>query len=89
MGTGIAIVANKVAGLKVKLVDAYDESLSKSRKFTEQWLEKEISKNRLTSEERYSVLERFSYFTNIDELNDVDFVVEAISEDFDLKKKIF
>lgn len=37
MGTGIAIVANRVAGLNVKLVDTSEATLSKSNKFIESW----------------------------------------------------
>jgi len=42
MGTGIAVVASRVAGLNVKVVDMNQDLLSKSRKFTENLLEKEI-----------------------------------------------
>lgn len=63
MGTGIAIVANRVAGLKVKIVDMSEEQLSNSRKFTESWLDKEIKKERLTNDEKYQILDRFTYST--------------------------
>jgi 3-hydroxyacyl-CoA dehydrogenase len=33
MGTGIAIVANRVAGLNVHVVDANEKSLDNSKKF--------------------------------------------------------
>jgi 3-hydroxyacyl-CoA dehydrogenase len=33
MGTGIAIVANRVAGLNVKLIDTSENVLSQSNKF--------------------------------------------------------
>jgi len=89
MGTGIAIVANRVAGLKVKIIDTTEDRLASSRKFVENWCEKEIGKQRMTSDERYQMLERYSYFTKIEELNDADFVVEAVTEDFDVKKRIF
>lgn len=56
MGTGIAIVANKVAGLNVKLIEPFEERLVSSRKFTEKWLEKEIQKKSITSEQRDSIL---------------------------------
>lgn len=42
MGTGIGIVANKVAGLNVKFIEPTEDRLIASRKFTEKWLEKEI-----------------------------------------------
>lgn len=44
MGTGIGIVASRVAGVNVKFVDAKDESLRKSEAFINSWCEKEISK---------------------------------------------
>lgn len=89
MGTGIAIVANRVAGLNVKIVDTTEKALSGSRKFTEGWCDKEIAKNRMTSEEKHQILSRFSYFTKLEELNDSDFVVEAVTEKFEVKKHIF
>lgn len=56
MGTGIAIVANRVAGLEVKIVDTTEKALSGSRKFTESWCDKEIAKNRLTQDEKNTIL---------------------------------
>ncbi len=44
MGTGIAIVANRVAGYNVKIFDVTEQALAGSRKFTESWCDKEISK---------------------------------------------
>lgn len=78
MGTGIAIVANKSAGLNVKIVDTTEKALSSSRKFTESWCDKEIAKNRLTSDEKYALLSRFSYSIKLEDLHETDFVVEVI-----------
>lgn len=89
MGTGIAIVANKVAGLHVKIIDSTEKSLSNSRTFTETYLDKEIAKKKITSEEKYKILERFSYSIKLQDLSESDFIVEAINENFELKKKIF
>jgi 3-hydroxybutyryl-CoA dehydrogenase len=89
MGTGIAIVASAVANLEVKVIDTEEKRLSSSRKFTEDWCSKEIAKNRMTSEERFKVLERFSYFLTLDQLHDCDLVVEAVVENYNVKAKIF
>jgi len=89
MGTGIAVVASRVARLDVKVVDLNEDLLSRSRKFTENLLEKEIQKGRLSSEDRYKVLERMSYSTKLEDLDKSDFVVEAINESTELKKQIF
>ena len=44
MGTGIGIVGSRVANLKVKMVDANQNSLKNSEKFMQQWCDKEIAK---------------------------------------------
>ena len=48
MGTGIGIVASRVAGLNVTMIDPYSASLDKSSKFVENWCAKEIAKERMT-----------------------------------------
>lgn len=49
MGTGIAIVANKVAKLPVTIYDSNPVSLQKSKNFVTSWLKKEQDKNRITA----------------------------------------
>jgi len=89
MGSGIALVANQVGGLNVKLVDANDKALAHARKSYEGMLEAQVAKKKLTSEAKDQVLKRFTFSTKLDDLNDADFVVEAVNENFDLKTKIF
>ena len=89
MGTGIGIVLSKNAHKHVKIVDASEEQLSKSRKFTENLLDKEISKQRLTSDDKYKILERMSFSIKVEDFNNTDFLCEAVSENFDLKASIF
>lgn len=43
----------------------------------------------MTEEEKYNIIYRFSYSTKIEDLDSSDFVVEAIVENFDVKKKVF
>lgn len=89
MGTGIGIVASRIAQKEVKFVDAYAPSLDKSQKFVDNWCNKEIAKERLSEADKGAVIKRISYHDKIAALNDCDFVIEAVNEDFDLKKKIF
>lgn len=49
MGTGIAIVANKVAKLPVAIYDSNPVSLQKSKNFVSSWLKKEVDKNRMNA----------------------------------------
>lgn len=51
MGTGIAIVASRVAKLPVVVFDSNEISLKKSEDFINSWKKKEISKNKMTEEE--------------------------------------
>ena len=89
MGTGIGIVASRGAGLNVTMVDPFEASLNKSRDFTANWCQKEISKERLTDAESQDVRNRIAYSDQIDSLKTADFVIEAANEDFNIKKVIF
>jgi len=57
--------------------------------FLEKWCDKEIGKNRLTNDEKYEVMNRFSYSTKLEDLDKTDLVVEAIVENFGVKQKVF
>lgn len=89
MGTGIALVLTRYAQKNVKVIDSSEEQLGKSRKFTESLLDKDIAKNKCTNEEKYKVLERLSYSTKLQDFDHSDFLCEAVSENFDLKAKLF
>ena len=89
MGTGIGIVASRVAGLNVIMVDPYQASLDKSKVFISNWCQKEIAKDRLTQKDSNDVINRISYSSEIKALKDTDFVIEAANEDFEIKKMIF
>lgn len=43
----------------------------------------------MTEEEKYNVLYRFSYSTKLEDLDTANFVIEAIVENFDVKKKVY
>jgi len=89
MGTGIAIVANNVTKKNVKIIDTSEDSLARSQKFLEKWADKEMAKGRMTIDDKYSFLDRFTCSVNLVDLSEVDFVVEAVNEEFQLKEKIF
>ena len=89
MGTGIGIVASRVAGLPVSFVDPSEKQLEMSQKMISKWCDKEIGKERMTEDNKKEIIGRISYHDKITNLTDVDFVVEAASENFKLKKMIF
>ena len=89
MGTGIGIVGARVAGVNVRLVDAHEKQLKKSESFIHNWLDKEISKQRVTEDEKKQVLKRISFHDSISKFSDVDFAIEAANEDFVLKCRLY
>ena len=90
MGTGIGIVASRVAGLKVKFVEPRKPGHQKSSEFISTWCDKEIGKARMTEDDKKNVISRISYYDSIKEgFGDVDFAIEAANEDFVLKARIF
>ena len=48
MGTGIGIVGARAAGLNVTFLEPGEQNRHKSRSFVENWIQKEISKERMT-----------------------------------------
>ena len=89
MGTGIGIVGARVAEIQVAFVDPSEKSLKGAEKMINSWCDKEIAKERMTAKDKEDVIKRVTYADSIQNLSDVDFVVEAASENFELKKKIF
>jgi|TARA_B110000285_G_C14508478_1_gene331217 3-hydroxybutyryl-CoA dehydrogenase len=61
MGTGIGIVASRVAGLNVVFVDPSEASLKKSEKAVASWCDKEVAKERMTESAKQDVISRISY----------------------------
>ncbi len=86
MGTGIAQVA-AVAGFDVVLEDVGDEFLERSLKIIDKSLSKLIEKGKIEADKQ-DVLGRIKTTTSLEDLKDVDFVVEAVFEDFEVKKNI-
>ncbi|HET7695503.1 MAG TPA: 3-hydroxybutyryl-CoA dehydrogenase [Vicinamibacterales bacterium] len=88
MGNGIAQVFAQ-AGYEVSVWDAAPAALDRARATIEKSLAKFVEKSKLTAAERDAALGRLKAFTSIDDLADVDYVVEAISENADAKRELF
>ncbi|KAJ2375077.1 hypothetical protein GGI05_007194 [Coemansia sp. RSA 2603] len=89
MGIGIGLVAARVAKLKVQFVDSSPAQLEKGLQFLDKLLVKDMSKGKCTEDERSEVKSRISSVSSISEMSNADFVVEAVSENVELKRKIF
>ncbi len=86
MGTGIAQVA-ATSGLDVVLNDVDVELLQRSLQTMGKSLAKLSEKGKI-EEDKDKILSRIQTTPNLSELKDVDFAVEAVFEDFDVKKKV-
>ncbi|OZJ05446.1 hypothetical protein BZG36_01630 [Bifiguratus adelaidae] len=89
MGLGIALVAAKVAKLPVILMDTKQEQIDKGLKFMEKLLEKDVAKNRISSEDAAAAIKRVTATSSLKDFSDIDMVIEAVSENEILKQSIF
>jgi 3-hydroxybutyryl-CoA dehydrogenase len=88
MGAGIAQVALQ-AGLKVTLSDVAREALDKGADRIRGGLAKLVEKGKLDEAKKKAALDALRTATAIAEVKDADFAVEAVTENEDLKKRIF
>lgn len=89
MGNGIAHVFAQ-SGYKVNLVDVSAQFLNKGIATITKNLDRMIAKEKISEADKAATLEKISGHTKISEgINDVGLVVEAASENLDLKLKIF
>ncbi len=88
MGSGIAQVAAQ-AGKQVILNDIREEFVQKGLDGIGRILERNVAKGKITAEERAAVLARIIPSTTLDDAARADFVVEAASENMDIKTRIF
>lgn len=88
MGGGIAQAA-AAAGLQVKLADVDLPTSERGKAAIEKRLLAQVGKGKLAQADAEALLARIEPVAGIADLNDVDMVVEAASEDLTLKKKLF
>ncbi|RNA62708.1 3-hydroxybutyryl-CoA dehydrogenase [Chryseobacterium nematophagum] len=89
MGNGIAHTFAQ-SGFQVSLVDVSQEALDKGLKTITTNLDRIIAKGKLTEEEKAKTLGNIKSFTDLKEVaKGADLIVEAATENQDLKLKIF
>lgn len=89
MGNGIAHVFAQHK-YSVALVDISEISLSKALITIDKNLERQVSKGVIDAKEKVEAIERITTFTNMEEgVKDADIVVEAATEQLDVKLGIF
>lgn len=88
MGNGIAQVV-AAQGLNVRMMDVSQVALEKAMATISSSCDRLIKKEKLTEEQKTKMLSLISTTTSVQDLKDCDLVVEAATENVDLKLKIF
>jgi 3-hydroxybutyryl-CoA dehydrogenase len=88
MGNGIAQIASQI-GCDVVMRDIEDGFVEKGMNNIEKFLSKSVEKGKLEATEKDAILGRIKGTTDMAQLKDVDFVIEAVIEDLELKRKVF
>lgn len=89
MGNGIAHVFAQ-NGFKVNLIDISQQQLDKALAIIDKNLDRQISKSSITEEKKQQTLKNITTLTSLTAgVRDADLVIEAATENIDLKSKIF
>ena len=88
MGNGIAHVFAR-SGYEVVLVDVEQRFLDRGLETIRKNLAREVSKERITAEEREAAIARIAPTTERSRVGGCDFIVEAASERFEIKSELF
>ena len=88
MGNGIAHVFAK-SGYNVVLVEAQQAALDRGLQAIGKNMEREVSKNKLTAQDRDAALKRITPVLDRKELARCDFIVEAAFERYEIKQELF
>jgi 3-hydroxybutyryl-CoA dehydrogenase len=88
MGSGIVEICAK-AGMDVTFVEVDEEQAERGRHSIERSMAKAVEKGKLEESARDEALNRITASTNLEDIADADFVVEAVTEDLDTKLEVF
>jgi 3-hydroxybutyryl-CoA dehydrogenase len=88
MGGGITQVA-AVAGIDATVYDANASQLDRCKATHEKLLARAVEKGRMEQDDADAALARITYAGDFDAISGADWVVEAVVENADVKKKLF
>lgn len=88
MGNGIAHVFAQ-SGFSVKMIDVSRDALDKGKATIEKNLERQVKKGTLQEADRDATIGRIGLETSLDAVADASLIVEAATENTDLKFRIF
>ena len=88
MGNGIAHVF-AASGFNVIMQDISEDFVAKGLTTIGKNLQRGVDKGKMTAEEKDAVLARIRTTTSLEDFKDVDFVVEAATEKWEIKQQLF
>lgn len=89
MGNGIAHVSAQ-SGFRTMLIDVNPAILDKAKATIDKNLGRMVAKEKITAEQHAATMARLTFATDLaSSVTDADLIVEAVNENFELKKKIF
>jgi len=88
MGNGIAQLAAQM-GAEVVMLDVKDDFVQRGLGMIDKFLSKGVERGKVTEDQKKDILGRIYGTTEMKELKKADFIIEAVIEDLDLKKKVF
>jgi 3-hydroxybutyryl-CoA dehydrogenase len=88
MGSGIAESAAS-AGIDVTIYEPETPPLDRSRQRLEQSVDRAVSRGKVSRDDADGLIARIAYTSRLDDLDGVDAVIEAVTEDPRLKGKLF
>ncbi|MDA8142156.1 MAG: 3-hydroxyacyl-CoA dehydrogenase family protein [Desulfobacteraceae bacterium] len=79
-----------ISGFKVVCTDVKEDILKKAEDFVNKYLPGRVEKGKMTADQAKQIRARISFSSNLQEAcKDADYVIEAILEILDLKRKVF
>jgi 3-hydroxybutyryl-CoA dehydrogenase len=88
MGQGIAQTI-AAAGIEVTAIERSDERLAAMRQLLEEQMDREIMRWTMTKSEKRAILSRIHGTSDFAKAKDCEIVIEAVDENFEMKKQIF
>jgi 3-hydroxybutyryl-CoA dehydrogenase len=88
MGSGIAQVAAQ-AGFDTRVREVTDALSARGRAGIEKQLARAVEKGKVSADDRQAALDRLRFTTEVDALRDCDIVIEAVTEDLELKNALW
>lgn len=88
MGQGIARTIS-AAGIDVVMIEKEEEKINEALQNLTRNMEHEISRWAMTKSEMKSIMSRIKWSLDMEQVKGTNFIIEAIEENFELKKGIF